>query len=71
MPKLTLFDVLKYILVFFNLSKKYALSVVEGGGILYRDIGDGDIKIEVEVSTGSDTYADDGDGNITITAKEG
>lgn len=44
-------QILKLILVFFNLGKKYAREVAAGGGFHYE-------------------YADDGDGNITISIEE-
>ena len=44
-------EALKLILVFFNLSKKYARELVAGGGAHY-------------------VYADDGEGNITISVEE-
>lgn len=48
--KLTLSDVLKYILVFFNLGKAYARDVAAGGGVrtVYSDDGNGNVTITVE-----------------------
>lgn len=43
-------EVLKLILVFYNLSKKYARDLISGGGkhYVYSDDGDGNITISVE-----------------------
>ena len=44
-------QIIKLILVFYNLGKKYARDVAAGGGSRY-------------------VYADDGEGNITISIEE-
>lgn len=41
-------DVLKYIILFFQLGKKYADSVAGGGSYTYTDDGDGNITITKE-----------------------
>lgn len=43
-------EVLKLILAFYNLSKKYARDMIAGGGsqFVYTDDGDGNITISIE-----------------------